>query len=120
MRARVPNFVKANGKPVVDINSNYISSKNLNKAMKDKEQQQATKRMSVAHLAHPASFTSLHQLHQMNNSSLYPLKHHQPAQSMMHQQQYLWHARSHESGIGEYSVVCCSVEWLNYYQFPST
>ena len=119
MRARVPNFVKANGKMSnsVDINAAYISGNNL-KALREKEQQQSSKRMSLAHLAHPASLSSLHQLHQMHNSNSnyhqnnvdykspgysqnHYHSHHNMMQSQQQQQQYMWHARSYESGIGE-------------------
>lgn len=117
MRARVPNFVKANGKMSnsVDINAAYISGNNL-KALRENEQQQSSKRMSLAHLAHPASLSSLHQLHQMhNNNSNYhqtdfkgpgfSQNHYHSQHNMMQSQQmsreYLWHARSYESGIGE-------------------
>jgi hypothetical protein len=85
LRARVPNFVKANkANRIVDNNSNYISSKDLNKLMKEKEQKRVA----------PASAMS--NFHQMRgNGSLYP--HHLPA----NQPYSMWHAKSYESGIGK-------------------
>lgn len=71
LRARVPNFVK--------------TSKGRGK--------DATKRLSIAQLHHPASLASIHQLH-----------HNHPAHMLSpHQQQMMFHARSYESGIGMYN-----------------
>lgn len=53
--------------------------------------------MSITHLQHPASLTSLHQLHQ----PIHP--HHQLMAAHQHHQQMMWHARSYESGIGIYN-----------------
>jgi hypothetical protein len=110
LRARVPNFVKAtsniintsnksnnnknsNNKSsnrIVDSNSNYISSNNLNRLMKEKEQH---KKMSVV-----APMSAFQQMHG-NTRDLY---HHQPPPPPSSQQQYsMWHAKSYESGIGE-------------------
>ncbi|KAL7039258.1 hypothetical protein ACKWTF_009847 [Chironomus riparius] len=81
LRARVPNFVKANKPPsrIVDKNSNYIS----NKLVKEKEH---SKKMSVA----PPMMHG-------NGRDLY---HHQQLPSSHQQSQYnMWHAKSYESGI---------------------
>lgn len=102
MRARVPNFAKASSKSannqIDNNNSTYVSNSNLNKALKEKEQ--IGKRM----LAHQTSLNSLHQ--NSSNSNLYHHHlHHSASHNMLpHQQQpsYMWHARSYESGIGEY------------------
>jgi hypothetical protein len=104
LRARVPNFVKANSKAnnPIDNNSNYVSSSNLNKAMKEKE----SKRMLIAQ-AQP-SHTSLHHNNSNSNSNLYlhhQQLHHSASHNMMaphHQPPYMWHTRSYESGIGLY------------------
>lgn len=56
-------------------------------------EKETPKRMSLAHLQHPASLQSLHQLHQI---------HPHPHLMAAHQQQMMWHARSFESGIGIY------------------
>lgn len=85
LRARVPNFVKANkANRIVDNNSNYISSKDLNKLMKEKE----LKRVAPA-----SAMTSFHQMR--GNGNLYP--HHLPS----NQPYSMWHAKSYESGIGK-------------------
>lgn len=75
LRARVPNFVQKSKQPVKDKDSI------------------ASKRMSITHLQHPASLTSLHQIHQ----PIHP--HHQLMAAHQHHQQMMWHARSYESGI---------------------
>jgi hypothetical protein len=77
--------VKANkANRIVDNNSNYISSKDLNKLMKEKEQKRVA----------PASAMST--FHQMRgNGNLYP--HHLPS----NQPYSMWHAKSYESGIGK-------------------
>lgn len=88
MRARVPNFVKANKtNRIVDKNSNYISSKDLNKIMKEKEHKRIAPSSAVAPLS------TFHQMH--GNSNLY--HHHLPS----NQQYSMWHAKSYESGIGK-------------------
>lgn len=95
MRARVPNFVKANkANRIVDNNSNYISSNNLSKLMKEKEKEM--KKMAPLS-AGVAPLSTYHQHH--GNSNLYhhhlPSPHHQP------QHYSMWHAKSYESGIGK-------------------
>jgi hypothetical protein len=88
MRARVPNFVKANkANRIVDNNSNYISSKDLNKLMKEKEHKRIAPSSAVAPLS------TFHQMH--GNTNLY--HHHLPS----NQQYSMWHAKSYESGIGK-------------------
>lgn len=77
LRARVPNFVKSSSKS-------------------NKEKDSITaKRMSIAHMQHPASLQSLHQIHQIH-------PHQQLMAAHQHHQQMMWHARSYESGIGIY------------------
>jgi hypothetical protein len=95
MRARVPNFVKANkAKRIVDSNSNYISSNNLSKLMKEKEKEM--KKMAPAPVG-VAPLSTYHQHHGNNNLYHHHLQspHHQP------QQYSMWHAKSYESGIGK-------------------
>ncbi|XP_055686812.1 uncharacterized protein LOC129792093 isoform X1 [Lutzomyia longipalpis] len=79
LRARVPNFVKTSKAPPAKHHNGH--------SVHEKE---TPKRMSLAHLQHPASLQSLHQLHQM---------HPHPHLMSAHQQQMMWHARSFESGI---------------------
>lgn len=99
MRARVPNFVsKVNSKSnkLVDKNSNYTSKNNLNKALKQKDQIQSKQRVSVAAMSQTALVAPLSQFHQMQ-TNLYT--HHLPHQQQ--HQQFMWHSRSYESGIGK-------------------
>lgn len=101
MRARVPNFVsKVNSKSnkLVDKNSNYTSKNNLNKALKQKDQIQS-KRVSVAAMAQTTLVAPLSQFHQMHNNTTNLYTHHQPHQQQ--HQQFMWHSRSYESGIGK-------------------
>lgn len=80
----MPNFVKSSKK---------LSSKEQ-KALGKEMHAAAVKKMSLAHLQHPNSMQSLHQMH-----SLHP---HQQMMAAHHHQQMMWHARSYESGIGIY------------------
>ncbi|XP_055623714.1 uncharacterized protein LOC129767118 [Toxorhynchites rutilus septentrionalis] len=86
LRARVPNFVKSSKSKENNNNSNVANNNS------SKENAVAAKRLSVAHLQHPASLQSLHQLHQMH-------PHHNLMAAHQHHQQLMWHARSYESGI---------------------
>jgi hypothetical protein len=71
-------------------------------APKDKELSSSKQRPSVAQMPHPASFSTLYQLHQMQNGMLngtvkggiYQRHHSQP-------EPYMWHAKSYENGIGK-------------------
>ncbi|XP_069361523.1 uncharacterized protein exp isoform X2 [Maniola hyperantus] len=76
LRARVPNFVKANGKHVLPAMTERLTLK---------ETPVPSKRYSVAH-AHPGPFPG----------HMPPFAHAPMPQSA------LWHARSYESGIGAY------------------
>lgn len=102
MRARVPNFVsKVNSKSnkLVDKNSNYTSKNNLNKALKQKDQIQSKQRVSVAAMSQTALVAPLSQFHQMHNNTTNLYTHHLPHQQQ--HQQFMWHSRSYESGIGK-------------------
>uniref|UniRef100_A0A182T215 Uncharacterized protein n=1 Tax=Anopheles maculatus TaxID=74869 RepID=A0A182T215_9DIPT len=88
LRARVPNFVKSSK------SSKENNNNGPNAAVGGSKETVASKRLSIAHLQHPASLQSLHQLHQMH-------PHHNLMAAHQHHQQLMWHARSYESGIGE-------------------
>lgn len=114
MRARVPNFLKANSKAVVasrivDSNSNYISGNNISKLMKENG---SAKKKSSALVAPMSTYHQQHLHHQqMHGNGGRDLYHHMPSQQQQQhqqqQQQYsMWHAKSysHESGIGEWNI----------------
>ncbi|XP_052899215.1 uncharacterized protein LOC128305684 isoform X1 [Anopheles moucheti] len=86
LRARVPNFVKSSK------SSKENNNNGPNAAVGGSKETVASKRLSIAHLQHPASLQSLHQLHQMH-------PHHNLMAAHQHHQQLMWHARSYESGI---------------------
>lgn len=111
MRARVPNFGKVNVNNVNNVKNNgtlgekkpSIFSKVANK-LKDKDPA-SKQRPSVAQLPHPASFSTLYQLHQMQNGTI----NHNSKNGIFqrHNSQpepYIWHAKSYESGIGKFLV----------------
>lgn len=111
MRARVPNFVKANkANRIVDSNSNYISSNNLSKLMKEKEKEM--KKMAPASVG-VAPLSTYHQHHGNNNLYHHHLQspHHQP------QQYSMWHAKSYESGIGKTLLSFSALSRLTIFSF---
>lgn len=63
--------------------------------------------MSIAHMQHPASLQSLHQIHQVH-------PHQQLMAAHQHHQQMMWHARSYESGIGIYDQFQYLMQQLPY------
>lgn len=94
MRARVPNFVKSKKmNKIADNNSNYtsnyISSKELNKLMKEQQEQQR--------FMTPTAVVPLSNFQQIRGKS----NRYQPNFSANDHQQQLWHAKSHESGISK-------------------
>lgn len=104
MRARVPNFGKVNVKSNGTLGEKKpsIFSKVANK-LKDKDPA-SKQRPSVVHLPHPASFSTLYQLHQMQNGTI---NHNSKNNGIFqrHNSQpepYIWHAKSYESGIGKF------------------
>jgi hypothetical protein len=60
-------------------------------------------RPSVAQLPHPASFSTLYQLHQMQNGLLNGTVKHNGIFQRHHSQPepYMWHAKSYGDGLGE-------------------
>lgn len=99
LKARVPNFAKANAK----------------RKQKDQEEEIYVRGRKSEHAApfegrhrqldrHQPTFSSLYQLNQINDprSSLYQRLHHHSHNMMSPNQQrpFMWHARSYESGIG--------------------
>lgn len=115
LRARVPNFAKSNSKTNNSINDRKTSffSKKDNKP-KDKEKEKDTKEKELlpslgkqqGSLAHPASFSTLYQLHQMQNRTVGTVN--KKIQRQNTEPYNMWHAKSYESGIG-------SFEYLKYF-----
>lgn len=111
LRARVPNFAKVNTKTNGTINDKKTSffgkkegkSKDKEKDLKDKEVVLPKQRPSYAQMPHPASFSTLYQLHQMQNGMLGTVS--RKANYQRHKSQpesyNMWHAKSYESGIGK-------------------
>ncbi|CAO1407305.1 unnamed protein product [Diamesa serratosioi] len=103
MRARVPNFGKVNVKSNGTLGEKKpsIFSKVASK-LKDKDPA-SKQRPSVAQLPHPASFSTLYQLHQMQNGTInHPNHNSKNGIFQRHNSQpepYIWHAKSYESGI---------------------
>ncbi|CRK99486.1 CLUMA_CG012805, isoform A [Clunio marinus] len=104
LRARVPNFAKANGKSSGSGSEKKTSffSKKDNKP-KEKESKDASQkpRFSYAQMPHPASFSTLYQLHQMQTNGVGTVS--KKASYHRHSSQpepyNLWLAKSYESGI---------------------
>lgn len=121
LRARVPNFAaKANGKTNGTISEKKTSffGKKDNKSKdkeKEKEKEKEPKetvtppkqRPSYAQMPHPASFSTLYQLHQMQNGMMDTIsrrgtfQRHNSQPVPVHPQYNMWHAKSYESGIGK-------------------
>lgn len=111
LRARVPNFAKINTKSNGTISEKKTSffgkkeskSKDKEKDLKDKELVLPKQRPSFAQMPHPASFSTLYQLHQMQNGM--PGTVSKKGNFQRHKSQpepyTMWHAKSYESGIGK-------------------
>jgi len=109
LRARVPNFAKANTKSNGTISDKKTSffgkkeskSKDKEKDLKDKEVVMPKQRPSFAQMPHPASFSTLYQLHQMQNGMLGTVSKRGNFQRHKSQPEpySMWHAKSYESGI---------------------
>lgn len=84
MSARVPNFVKVNSRNSrsADINSNYITSANMKKLLKEKEQKKISSSQAIAPLStyHQSYGDSLHMASQQQRGNM-------------------WHQKSYETGI---------------------
>lgn len=77
------------------------SSKEKEKETKDKESMSVAKqRPSFAQLPHPASFSTLYQLHQVQNATMSKKGNFQRHNSQPDASYNMWHAKSYESGIG--------------------
>lgn len=76
---------------------------NKNGDNKSKEKDYSKQRPSFAQLPHPASFSTLYQLHQIQNGMLHGTISKQGAFHRHNSQHepYMWHAKSFESGIGK-------------------
>lgn len=83
--------------------------------VKDKEASSPKQRPSVAQLPHPASFSTLYQLHQMQNGMLNgTMKHNGIFQRHNSQPEpYMWHAKSYDNGLGKaLKLRICFVNYL--------
>lgn len=85
-------------------------SKEKEKDLKDKEPVPPKQRLSFAQMPHPASFSTLYQLHQMQNGMLGTISkkgnfHRHNSQPEPHN---MWHTKSYESGIGKLRIVYCN------------
>lgn len=112
MRARVPNFAKS-GKPKFTNNekrTGFFSKKEIKikdiekeRDFKDREALPPKQRPSFAQLPHPASFSTLYQLHQMQSGVLGTVSKRGNFQRQNSQPEpySIWHSKSFESGIGK-------------------
>lgn len=110
LRARVPNFGKMNNKNNGTINEKKTSffgkkdfkTKDKEKDYKEKDFVLPKQRSSFVQMPHPASFSTLYQLHQMQNGILDTASKRGNFQRHKSQpdQYNMWHAKSYESGIG--------------------
>lgn len=126
MRARVPNFVKeqqngkiANGTVVEKKGFFSKSDKKPKEVEKEREKDSSSsgnskgketltprQRPSVVKMPHPASFSTLYQLHQMQNGMLGTVSKRTTFQRQNSQPEPhypMWAAKSYESGIGKKS-----------------
>lgn len=121
MRARVPNFAaKANGNgktngTISEKKTGFFGKKDSKSKEKEKEKEKEPKeavtppkqRPSYAQMPHPASFSTLYQLHQMQNGMMDTIsrrgtfQRHNSQPVPVHPQYNMWHAKSYESGIGK-------------------
>lgn len=73
--------------------------------VKDKESSSPKQRPSIAQMPHPASFSTLYQLHQMQNGMLNgTVKHGAYLRHHSQPEPYMWHAKSFDNGIGKISI----------------
>jgi len=126
-----PTNGKSNGTISEKKSSGFFSKSGSKSKEKEKEKEKDKKekeastspkhRPSVAQLPHPASFSTLYQLHQMQNGMLGGTMNgtmNKNGTFMRHNSQpepYIWHAKSYESGIGEsaFGLDCGKCSLLN-------
>lgn len=91
--------------------------KEKEKDVKEKESVSPKQRPSIAQMPHPASFSTLYQLHQMQNGMPNGTIKHNAAfhRHFSHPDPYMWHAKSYESGIGKWCACsqCSRGEWTS-------
>jgi hypothetical protein len=117
----VPNFVaKANTKTngtVTEKKMSFFGKKDSKSKDKEKEKEKEKEpkeavtppkqRPSYAQMPHPASFSTLYQLHQMQNGMMDTMsrrgtfQRHNSQPVPVHPHYNMWHAKSYESGIGK-------------------
>lgn len=104
----MPNFARQNAKSSVVEKKPGFLAKNDRKSKEEKDYSVAKQRPSQVQMPHPASFSTLYQLHQMQNGLAMPngtvskraefqRQHSQP------ENYYMWHAKSYESGISKWT-----------------
>lgn len=110
MRARVPNFAKQGLKPMKDKKGIFSSKfdKKAKETDRDRDVQESSalkqqRRPSVAQMPHPASFSTLYQLHQMQNGTFDAnSKKSNFQRHNSHPEHFnMWQAKSYESGISK-------------------
>lgn len=116
LRARVPNFAKMNGNAIssssekkggffskIDRKPKEIVEKE--KEPKSRDSVTPKHRQSTVQMPHPASFSTLYQLHQTQNGLVGTISKKGTFQRHNSQPEYsMWHAKSFESGIGELTL----------------
>lgn len=112
----MPNFAKMNGNASsssaekkggfftkIDRKPKEIVEKE--KELKTRDSVTPKHRQSTVQMPHPASFSTLYQLHQMQNGLVGTISKKGTFQRQNSQPQYnMWHAKSYESGIGEFGL----------------
>lgn len=109
----MPNFARKNAKASVVEKKQGFLGKSDRKSKEEKDYVTGKQRPSQVQMPHPASFSTLYQLHQMQNGGKGPVNKReefqrqssQPENSMQGNPYYMWHAKSYESGISEFSFL---------------
>lgn len=109
MSARVPNFVKQNGKtPSKEKKSGFLSKLDKKSKESDKEKEltekeaMQMKQQRYVQMPHPASFSTLYQLHQMQTTQNTVSKKGNFSRHNSQPEQFnMWHTKSYESGISK-------------------
>lgn len=100
----MPNFAKVIAKKTETVNEKKTSffSKKDNPKEKEKDSKEK-QRSSFSQMPHPASFSTLYQLHQIQNGMLGTVSKRGNFQRHNSQPEpyAIWHAKSFESGIGK-------------------
>lgn len=118
MRARVPNFAKISTKPngaIPEKKTSFFGKKEIKakeKVLAEKGKLVVPKqRPSIVQMPHPASFSTLYQLHQMQNGMLGTVSKKDNFRRQLSQPESysMWHTKSYESGIGTANIDCTNM-----------